>query len=253
MYRSFVALGDSFTEGMDDPRADGTYRGWADLVAGHLAAEVEGFRYANLAIRGRLLGPIVAEQLEPALAMRPELVSIAAGGNDILRRRVDVGAITALLDDAVRRLRETGATVLVFSGADPTHLWPGGHRLVRRIDVLHEAVQRIAAGSGAVHIDLWTDDRFRDGRMWSTDRLHLSPLGHRQVAANVLERLGVPPRADWRAELPPASAVPWVRARAEDVRWARQHVVPWVQRRLRGVSSGDLLDPKRPVLEPYAD
>jgi hypothetical protein len=73
------------------------------------------------------------------------------------------------------------------------------------------------------------------------------------VAANVLERLGVPPRTDWRAELPPASAVPWVRARAEDVRWVRQHVVPWVQRRLRGVSSGDLLDPKRPVLEPYAD
>jgi lysophospholipase L1-like esterase len=253
MYRSFVALGDSFTEGMDDPRADGTYRGWADLVAQHLAGEVDGFRYANLAIRGRLLGPIVAEQLEPALAMAPELVSIAGGGNDIMRRKVDVHAVAALLDDAVRRLRETGATVAVFSGADPTHLWPGGHRLNGRIDVLHRAVQRIAAERGAVHVDLWSDDRYRDARMWSHDRLHLSPRGHHRVAAQVLDALGVPPRAEWRTELPPVSAVPWVRARAEDVRWARQHVAPWLRRRLRGVSSGDLVTPKRPALEPYAE
>jgi hypothetical protein len=89
--------------------------------------------------------------------------------------------------------------------------------------------------------------------MWSTDRLHLSPLGHHRVAAHVLDRIGVPPLAEWRTELPPVSSVPWVRARTEDLRWARQHVVPWVQRRLRGTSSGDLIVPKRPALDPYAD
>ena len=249
-YRSFVALGDSFTEGMDDRRPDGTYRGWADLVAGHLARQVEDFRYANLAIRGRLLGPIVAEQLEPALAMRPELVTIAGGGNDILRNKVDPGALMALLDDAVRRLRETGATVVVFSGADPTQLWPAGHRLMPRIIALHEAVQRIAAERGAVHVDLWSDDGFRDTRMWSDDRLHLSTVGHQRAAAHVLDRIGVPPLVDWRVELPPGTAVPWVRARVEDARWVRRHLAPWVNRRLRGRSSGDLIGPKRPVLEP---
>ena len=38
---TYVAVGDSFTEGMDDPYADGDprgeYRGWADRVAEHLA------------------------------------------------------------------------------------------------------------------------------------------------------------------------------------------------------------------------
>ena len=34
---SFLALGDSFTEGLDDWRADGTPRGWADRVAEQLA------------------------------------------------------------------------------------------------------------------------------------------------------------------------------------------------------------------------
>jgi lysophospholipase L1-like esterase len=251
VYRSFVALGDSFTEGMDDPRHDGSYRGWADLVAEQLAREVDGFRYANLAIRGRLLGPIVTEQLEPALAMRPELVSLAGGGNDILRSKVDLAALTAVFDDAVRRLRATGATVVVFAGADLTHLWPAGRRMVPRIAVLHDAIHRIAAERGAVHVDLWSDDGFRDARMWSDDRLHLSPLGHHRVAAHVLDRLGVTPAAAWREELPPGVAVPWVRARAEDLRWVRRHVAPWVNRRLRGRSSGDLIAPKRPTLEPY--
>jgi lysophospholipase L1-like esterase len=253
MYRSFVALGDSFTEGMDDLRADGTYRGWADLVAEHLAGQVDGFRYANLAVRGRLLGRIVAEQVEPAIAMRPELVSLAGGGNDILRNKVDPAALMALLDDAVVRLRATGATVVIFTGADPTHLWPAGHRLMPRILALHHAVQKIAAERGAVHADLWSDDGFRDARMWSDDRLHLSTVGHHRAAAHVLERIGVPPLDEWRVDLPPGVAVPWLRARGADVRWARRHLAPWVSRRLRGRSSGDLIGPKRPALDPLAD
>ena len=253
MYRSFVALGDSFTEGMDDLRADGTYRGWADLVAGHLAGQVAGFRYANLAVRGRLLGAIIDEQLEPAIAMRPDLVSIAGGGNDILRNKVDPAALTARLDGAVARLRATGVTVVIFSGADPTHLWPAGRRLMPRIAALHEAVQRIAAERGAVHVDLWGDDGFRDARMWSDDRLHLSTVGHHRAAARVLERIGVPPRGEWGVDLPPGVAVPWLRARGEDVRWARRHLAPWVSRRLRRRSSGDLIGPKRPILDTLTD
>jgi lysophospholipase L1-like esterase len=249
MYGSYVALGDSFTEGMDDLRADGTYRGWADLVAGHLAGQVAGFRYANLAVRGRLLGRIVAEQLEPAMAMQPDLVSIAGGGNDILRSKVDLDAVVDLLDGAVARLRAVGATVVVFSGADPTHLWPAGHRLMPRAVALHHAVQRMAAERGAVHVDLWSDDGFRDARMWSDDRLHLSTVGHHRAAAHVLERLGIPPLPEWRVDLPPGVAVPWLRARGADLRWARRHVAPWVSRRLRGRSSGDLIGPKRPALE----
>ena len=37
MYETYVAVGDSFTEGLDDRRPDGGYRGWADLVAAELA------------------------------------------------------------------------------------------------------------------------------------------------------------------------------------------------------------------------
>ena len=96
---SYVALGDSFTEGLDDPREDQAgYRGWADRFAGHLAAQRPGLRYANLAIRGKLLHEVAEEQVPQAIAMAPDLVSIAAGGIDMLRPRVDPDTIAQTFD-----------------------------------------------------------------------------------------------------------------------------------------------------------
>src|SRR6266540_1866136 len=205
-WNSFVAVGDSFTEGLDDPYHDGGFRGWADLVAGRLAAVSPGFRYANLAIRGRLLAPVIAEQVPAAVEMAPDLVSFAAGGNDVLRRGYDPDRVHATLDGVV------------------------------------------AATHRAILVDLWPDEGFRHVRMWSEDRLHLSSYGHERVASHVLEGLGVayPPRED----LPPVPRTPWLAARWGDVRWARQHLAPWIHRRLTGRSSGDTVKPKRPELAP---
>ena len=68
----FVAIGDSFTEGVGDELPDGVVRGWADLTAAGWADSLgEPIQYANLAIRGKLVWPIVEQQLEPALALKP--------------------------------------------------------------------------------------------------------------------------------------------------------------------------------------
>src|SRR6187397_2071644 len=67
-FQRYVAIGDSFTEGVGDPdptRPNGL-RGWADRVAEVLAQQTDDFGYANLAIRGRKLDAILAEQIEPA-------------------------------------------------------------------------------------------------------------------------------------------------------------------------------------------
>src|ERR1700712_4015542 len=113
-WRSFVAMGDSFTEGMSDAYPDGTYRGWADLVAARLAVDSgPDFGYANLAIRGKLLAQILGEQLDPTLDMQPDLVSFAAGGNDVLRPRVDARALVDRIEPAIARLRASGADVIL--------------------------------------------------------------------------------------------------------------------------------------------
>ncbi|WP_155388624.1 SGNH/GDSL hydrolase family protein [Catellatospora paridis] len=247
----YVALGDSFTEGMDDPYADGVFRGWADLVAGRLSqVSGPGFGYANLAIRGRLFDGIVGEQLEPALAMKPDLISFAAGANDVLRRKCDPPTLMARFDATVARLRDTGADVLLFRFADVMSRLPGNNLVAPRIRYLNQAVGEVADRNGARLVDLWHDDEYANPALWSIDRLHLSAAGHRRTAAHVLAALGVPTDPVWW-DVPARPAVKsWPAARADDLAWAGRYLAPWIKRRLTGRSSGDAVTAKRPDLGP---
>jgi len=253
-WRSYVAVGDSFTEGLDDPHPTGLgYRGWADLVAARLAEGRPEFRYANLAIRGRLFNGIVDGQVPAAEAMAPDLVSFAGGGNDVLRRSFDPDAMLARFDDLVARLRATGADVLLFRFADVTRRLPGRRFILPRVEILNRAVGEVADRHGAMLVDLWHDEQFHNPRLWSEDRLHLSTAGHARTAARVLSTLGVEPDPVWLESPAPPDPRTWIAARARDARWARQHLAPWVRRRLAGRSSGDTLVAKRPTLSPFAD
>ncbi|WP_262284962.1 SGNH/GDSL hydrolase family protein [Micromonospora sp. MA102] len=250
-WRSFVAVGDSFTEGMDDAYPDGTYRGWADLVATRLAAEAgPDFGYANLAIRGRLFPNIVAEQVPAALDMKPDLISFAAGGNDVLRRTFDPDAFVPRFDAVIGRLRAGGADVVLFRFADVMARLPGQRLVAPRVALLNRVVGEVAERHGAILVDLYADDTYLNPMLWSTDRLHLSAAGHRRVAGQVLSALGVGCDEEWLMVPPHPAPTPWLAARAADLRWAGQHLAPWIKRRLTGRSSGDLITAKRPVLGP---
>lgn len=250
-FQRYVALGDSFTEGVGDPdpgRPNGL-RGWADRVAEAMAAEDPGFRYANLAIRGRTLGRILAEQVDPALALAPDLVSIHAGANDVLRPRVDIDGLAAAYDEAVGRLARTGATVVMFTMLDPGRA--GIYAPLRgRTAVFNEWVREIADNHGATIVDMW---RMRDvgpAVEWmDVDRMHLNSVGHQHLAIAVLDAL------DLQHELGhlPRPPLPQLSRRERltgDLVWARDFLGPWIHRRLTGRSSGDGVSPKRPVLAP---
>ncbi|MGN6783120.1 MAG: SGNH/GDSL hydrolase family protein [Marmoricola sp.] len=253
IFHRYVALGDSFTEGVGDPdpgRPNGL-RGWADRVAEALAAQpgAEDFGYANLAIRGRKLGAILDEQLDPALALTPDLVTIHAGANDVLRPRVDLDAMAAAYDRAIGRLAASGARVVMFTIFDPGN--SGIYGPVRgRMAIYNEWAREIAETHGAVLVDMW---RMRDvgpAVEWmDTDRMHLNPVGHQHMAIAVLEALGVDHRLIPLERTPPADRTRREQL-AEDARWTREFLLPWVHRRVTGRSSGDSITPKRPVLAP---
>jgi lysophospholipase L1-like esterase len=248
---SFVAIGDSFTEGYGDYYPDGSCQGWADRFARLLAASAPGLTYANLAIRGKLLSQIIDEQVPPAVALRPDLISLAAGGNDLLRPGGDPVALAASFEQAVAQLRAGGSEVLLFSGFDPVGL--PLMRLIRDKCLAYNArIKDIAARHDCLHVDLWSMAVLADPREWCADRLHLAPDGHRRVALHVAEVAGLAVSEDWRTPLPPdpAARPNWLRARGQDLHWARAYAVPWIQRRLRGVSTGDDLPAKRPDLLP---
>ncbi|MER5864839.1 SGNH/GDSL hydrolase family protein [Kitasatospora sp. NPDC002040] len=253
-YRSYVAVGDSFTEGMcDELRPDGQFLGWADRVARALAAEQgPGFRYANLAVRGKLIGQIHDEQLDDAVAMGAELVTLAGGLNDVLRPGCDIDRVERLLGAAAERLLAGGGTVVMFTSTDPTRRLGGSARLLPAILRMKAFVEGLAKADPRLRVvDLFSAPCFDDRRLWDEDRLHLSPEGHRRVAVAVLEALGRPAPFDWRAPLPAAAPRGRGAKLAADLRWLRIHLGPWIGRRLTGKSSGDGRAPKRAELLPY--
>ncbi|MDO9379281.1 MAG: SGNH/GDSL hydrolase family protein [Nocardioidaceae bacterium] len=250
VFHRYVALGDSFTEGVGDPdpsRPNGL-RGWADRVAEVLATRTDDFGYANLAIRGRKLDAILDEQIEPAVAMRPDLVTIYAGANDILRPKVDLDDLVARYGEAVGRLTATGARVVVWTAVDPVGA-PVIGTMRGRFAIYNELVREMADVHGATLLDYWRLREYADNRLWDEDRMHMSWRGHTRMAIAVLDVLGVP--HDLVSEpMSKAAFVPKNERRDANLAWAKEHALPWVERRIRGTSSGDAVTAKRPSLGP---
>ena len=255
VWTRYVALGDSFSEGLSevDPDRDDHFLGWADRLAVHLARHAanhgQELTYANHAVRGRKLDDVVGPQLEKALAQTPDLVSLVGGGNDILRPRVDLDDIASRLEEAVIALRATGADVLLATPVDTAEA--GLMSPLRGRHAVHTAnLWTIAGRHGAHVINLWSLHALRDWRMWSADRIHLTAEGHRRVALAALDALGFETdRDDWETRLPPTPMGTRIERAKAHAEWVNAHATPWVGRRLRGRSSGDGREAKRPQLE----
>ena len=249
-FRSFVALGDSFTEGMSDALPDGRYRGWADLLASRLGARREDFRYANLAVRGKLMRQIAEDQVPVGAAMGADLVTLVGGLNDVLRPRCDLAAVCELLDRSAARLAPRCRQLVLMRS--PGRQGPVLERYRGRMEALFAEIDAIAARHGALVVDLYASKTLGDPRLWADDRLHLTTEGHRRTAEAVWQRLGGEPTFDWDEPLPATAPGRWYARRAADARFARRYLLPWIGRRLTGRSSGDGRLAKRPDLAPVA-
>ena len=250
-YLRYVAIGDSTTEGLHDPYPDGRFRGWADRLAERLNELGDGVGYANLAIRGRKVQRIRDEQLEPALAMAPDLASVVGGINDILRPKVDLDVVAGEIERMVTALQAGGATVLMMTYPDPAKVMPMARGASRRVLAFDDALREIAARRSARLVDL-AGNGTADSRLWHPDRLHANSEGHRRIAQAAGEALELPgASAGWREPLPAVPQVPMAAALAREAAWTGRYLVPWVGRRLRGRSSGDLVRAKRPELLPF--
>lgn len=243
----FVAIGDSFTEGVGDlhPLYPNGFRGWADRMARQLGRADPAWEYANLALRSKVLDQVVDEQLDDAVALHPTHVSFYAGGNDLLSLRTDVDGLLSRYEDALVRLTASGATVLVFTAFDirtTALLEP----LRRRVLVFNAGVRDLACAHGAVLLDHTLLREYDDRRLWAPDRIHMNRAGHKRMAAFVLRELGV--HHTLRLHELPDTDVRGVReaVRAE-ARFVRTEVLPLVRRRVTGRNGGDTARPKWPV------
>ncbi|GAA3803675.1 SGNH/GDSL hydrolase family protein [Sphaerisporangium flaviroseum] len=251
-YLRYVALGDSQTEGLGDGDDITGLRGWADRLAEQLAAGVPGLQYANLAVRGRLAAQVHAEQLEPALALRPDLATVVAGVNDLLRPRFDADEVGGHLEAMFAALTAQGAHVATVTFPDIARIIPLARPLSPRVAALNHRIRVAARRHGVTVAETSHHPVTTDPRLWSQDRLHASPLGHERIAAAIAHALQLPNSSEaWIHPLSSLAVTPsrW-RAGATELRWAAAFLGPWLGRRLRGRSSGDGRTAKRPLLTP---
>ena len=263
-YRRYVALGDSSTEGLDDPLdeplGDGRYRGWADRFARHVAEAqavadpaAPPLLYANLAIRGRKTRQVLEQQLAPALAMAPDLATLFVGTNDVIQSSFRLEPVVEDLRTMQRALRGAGATVLTITMPDLSGVIPMAGRLAPSLAAFNAAVRALSQETGTIVVDLAAHAFVTDRRFWSADRLHANREGHTRIAAALAHALGVPgPHAEWATPLPPLPPPSAVARLASDLHWAGAFLLPWLWRHARGRSSGDGITAKRPHLEPVA-
>jgi lysophospholipase L1-like esterase len=242
-YTRFLVLGDSFSEGMSDEIINGNYRGWADRVADVLATRSSGFKYANFAVRGKLVNQVFEEQVPLALPLidGPQtLVSFHAGANDALRPNFDRNVVRTAYVKAVTQLVQSGATIVLFTvlekngnGGKASAVWE------ERMSSFNSIVREVAVKFDLMIMDASMDPQSANPNLLAFDRLHLNPTGHYRVAQAVLERIGAPFDSGWKDADVASKKKSWIVRKVLTLWWFVSFALPWVWRRIRGRSSGD--------------
>lgn len=251
-FQRYVALGDSSTEGLDDPDGRGGYRGWATRLAEWIAATQGPLLHANLGVRGLLAADVRRQQLEPALAMRPDLATVFAGSNDLFRARFDPGAVGEDVAQMQQALIRSGATVLTFTLPDLTRVMPLGRLLSPRVRGLNEALRAASARTGARLVDFAAHPVGSDARLWSADRFHANAAGHERIARALAHALGLPGAdARWSDPLAVEADADLGTRFATELAWAGRFLLAPALQAALGRSAVTSRRPPRPTLEPF--
>ena len=250
-FERYVALGDSSTEGVDDPDGAGGYCGWSMRLARRISATQGGLLYANFGVRGLTTSQVLDRQLSPALALRPDLATLFCGTNDVTGWRFDAGKVARDFERMQRELRAIGATVLSFNLPDLTPLMPLARVIAPRIAALNRALALASQRTGSIFVDFAAHPSATDARLWSDDRIHANAEGHARIADALAHALEWPgSTAAWKDALP-SGARPTLRQRwAAEARWTRQHLLPWLWQGLSDRSAVNRRKPKRPEFAP---
>jgi lysophospholipase L1-like esterase len=184
---TYVALGDSFTAG--GGAADGER--WADRLAAALSARDPGLAYRNLAVDGANSAAVL-EQLPAALALRPDLVTVICGANDVLlTSRPDIEGYERRFSEILGGLREGAPEAAILTASAPEswqflELRPRTKaRLVEALGELNAVTRSVAARHRVPCLDVACHPGLGDRENFSADGLHPSALGHERAAEEI--------------------------------------------------------------------
>lgn len=203
----YVAVGASETtgQGSDQPLRDG----WPRVL--HRIALPAGAVFVNMGIPGATVAQAINEEMNQALTVKPNLVTVWLNVNDIIRG-VAPADFEAQLDTLVKTLRRGGSVRVLVANTPPLdtlpayqsgRLIPGAgaptpEELRQTVDAYNAATARVVQQEGALLVDLHAvgvaaHAAGTDAALVSRDGFHPSTAGHAAVAnafAEVLRASG---------------------------------------------------------------
>lgn len=192
MWKRFVAIGDSFTEGIGDEVEGIALKSWVDHFVQLCVNDIE---YANFAKRGLVTREIRSQQLEKALTFNPDLVSLIAGANDVLKGRWNHYAYKEDMKCMIDTLSKTGADIMIANLPDFTVRLPFSTEkkqvLKEQLLEANEVILSLSRERKLHHIDFWNHQLVNDNTLWSKDFIHPNSKGYVKVAELIFSSLPV--------------------------------------------------------------
>ncbi|WP_082187231.1 SGNH/GDSL hydrolase family protein [Bacillus cereus] len=192
MWKRFVAIGDSFTEGIGDEVEEIALKSWVDHFVQLCVNDIE---YANFAKRGLVTKEIRSQQLEKALTFNPDLVSLIAGANDVLKGRWNHKAYKNDMEFMIDTLSKTDADIMIASLPDFTVRLPFSSEkkqvLKEQLLEANEIILSLSREYKLHHVDFWNHHLVNDNTLWSTDLIHPNSKGYVKVAELIFSSLPV--------------------------------------------------------------
>ncbi|MRC16841.1 SGNH/GDSL hydrolase family protein [Bacillus thuringiensis] len=192
MWKRFVAIGDSFTEGIGDEVEGIALKSWVDHFVQLCEKDIE---YANFAKRGLVTEEIRLQQLEKALTFNPDLVSLIAGANDVLKGRWNHDVYKNDMEFMIDTLSKAGADIIIANLPDFTVRLPFASEKKQEIKEqlleANEVIHSLSREYKLHHVDFWNHHLVNDNTLWSKDLIHPNSKGYVKVAELIFNSLPV--------------------------------------------------------------
>jgi len=183
----YVALGDSTVEGVGASSKD---RNYVSRLLSRLRGLYPNARVVNLGIGGATSADVLAGQLDPAIEIKPDLVTLSIGPNDITTG-VPVETYEHNVEAILRRLNDKTRAVIVVNLLPDLAVTPRfrGHPQEAAVGKLttqfNDALRRQATAVGAEVVDLYEvsrDEVPRRPELVGRDGYHPSDVGYERWA-----------------------------------------------------------------------
>lgn len=190
----FAILGDSAASGVGDSDENNNYFGWAY----HLAkAFAEPITFINVSRPGAQSQEVLDVQLPKILHMKPDLVAVIVGGNDLLRNGFSPEVLEKNLNQTLQMIEEMGAISMLLELHDPTQIVPMPTLLKRvcsrRVNAVNRITRKMAMRYGSILLETRSLPDIYNLEKWHVDRMHPSRAGHQFIAdsfAHLLRKRG---------------------------------------------------------------